>query len=202
ADQKAAGHLVDGGRMLAVDHNLAFAIEIRQAGPGHDRDRVPQPSFRRVAMLESLGQLARQIDKSSAAKRAVEYLHASVDSQGRQMTVVAPLTETLLLGGLPGSRAFTAENDDAVQIIKLVIPSLTGSGQLQHDRSSVGGLDGGRCSGRPQRATAAFFGIDHFRTVDADANGRKSGGHGGLLSSNRVELLILIGPSQAVRNRW
>src|SRR5207249_245075 len=144
-----------------------LAIEIRQASAGHDGDRVSQASFRRMAMLERLGHLARQIEKSRAAKRGVEYLHASVDSQGRQMTVVAPLTETFLLGRLPGSRAFTAENDDAVQIIKLVIPSLAGSGQVQRDRRSVGRFDGGWRPGRPQRATAAFLGIDHFRTINA-----------------------------------
>src|SRR5206468_12679933 len=115
-DQKAAGHLVDGGAVLAVDHNLALAIEIRQASAGHDGDRVSQASFRRMAMLESLGQLARQIDKSGAAKRAVEYLHASVDSQGRQMTVVAPMTEMFLLRRLPRSPAFTAADYDAVQL--------------------------------------------------------------------------------------
>src|SRR5437762_7176710 len=43
ADQNAAGRLVDGGGLLAVDHNRALAIEIRQWSAGHDRDRVPQP---------------------------------------------------------------------------------------------------------------------------------------------------------------
>src|SRR5947208_800439 len=99
----------------------------------------------RQAFAAGVGQAAEKLD-----------MQASVDSQGRQMTVVAPMTETFLLGRLPRSRAFTAENDDAVQILQQVIPSLTGSGQLQHDRSSVGGLDGGRRPSGPQRATAAF----------------------------------------------
>ena len=66
ADHEAAGHFVDCATVLAVDHNLAFTIQIGQAGAGHDGDRVPQPAFRRVPMLVDPEASERSLSTSAA----------------------------------------------------------------------------------------------------------------------------------------
>src|SRR6266478_3322752 len=107
------------------------------------------------------------------------------------MTIVAPLAETFFFGGLLRCRPFVSQEDQAVQIIDHIVPSLAGSRELDGDGSAIGRGDRGGCSCRPKRAAAAFFHMNHLGAVNADADGRKCGGHGGLLSSEKdIDFLL------------
>src|SRR5216684_2862818 len=102
------------------------------------------------------------------------------------MSIIAPLAETFFFGGLLGRRPFVSQEDQAVQIIDHIVPSLAGSRELDGDGSAIGRGDRGGCSCRPKRAAAAFFHMNHLGAVNANVDGRKCGGHGGLLSSEKT----------------
>ena len=54
ADAEAAGHAADGPAVLAVDHDLPFAVQLRQPRAALYRDGVAQPPLGRVAVLQGL----------------------------------------------------------------------------------------------------------------------------------------------------
>ena len=51
---EAAGHALDRPPMLAVDDDLALAVDVGQSGAGDDVDGVTQAAFGRMAVLQRL----------------------------------------------------------------------------------------------------------------------------------------------------
>ncbi len=69
--------------MLAVDGQLAFAVDLGQVGPRDHGHGVPQSLFRRVPMLEGFGPLAGQVQMQRAPMNQVQQVQALVYRQER-----------------------------------------------------------------------------------------------------------------------
>ena len=75
---------MDGPAVFAVDHHFAFAVQVGEVRVRQHIDGVAQARFRRMAVLQRFGQVARQIEIDGAAVGGVENVQAVVDAQDGQ----------------------------------------------------------------------------------------------------------------------
>jgi hypothetical protein len=90
AHLEAAGHAVDPPAVLTVDDDLTPAVEARQPGAGQDVDGVAQPLLGRMAVLQGVGQLARQVDVQGAAARQVEDAYSRFEPNSCALRFATP----------------------------------------------------------------------------------------------------------------
>src|SRR5262249_38223772 len=112
ADFETVGDALNRLTMLAVDHNLAFAVNLRQDGARLHKNGMAKPGLRRMAVLQRLGQLFRQIAVVKAAVRRVHCQKAAVDSKNRKFARTAPQAQGLH-GAFFVALAVETANDDA-----------------------------------------------------------------------------------------
>ena len=129
---KPVGHALHRLAMLAVDDDLAFAVELGEHGVGLDDDRMAQAQLRRMAMLQRLGQLARQIFVVEAAERRVQGQQAAVDAEDGEAASLAHVHSDSRSPCLVGP--VEAAHDDAAAVVEDLVPGEVAACRLEEDR--------------------------------------------------------------------